>query len=64
MVGLAADWQANRNAGDGFLPSQNGVVQENWVPIDILRILVQIGLDVLSRLRHSRAYLLKDLPRF
>jgi len=64
VVGLAADWQANRNAGDGFLPSQNGVIQENWVPIDILWILMQMGLDILPRLRHSRGDLLKDLPRF
>ena len=30
-----------------FYRLENGVIQENWVPIDILWIFKQMGLDVL-----------------
>ncbi|MCX7057639.1 MAG: ester cyclase [Proteobacteria bacterium] len=35
-----------------FYRLENGLIAENWVPIDILDILNQIGLDVFARMRH------------
>lgn len=34
-----------------FYRVQDGLIYENWVPIDILHILEQLGVDVFSRLR-------------
>jgi len=45
-----------------FYRLENGVIQENWIPIDILWIFKQMGLDVLARLRHLRGDPLTDLP--
>lgn len=36
-------------------------IAENWVPIDVLDILMQMGLDVLARLRHLRGDPRRDL---
>ena len=46
-----------------FYRLENGVIQENWVPIDMLWILKQMGLDVLARLRHRRGDPLSELPQ-
>lgn len=32
----------------------DGKITENWVPIDILYILYQMGFDVFARLKHLR----------
>lgn len=37
-------------------------IRENWVPIDILHILKQLGFDVLARLGHLRGNPKPDLP--
>ena len=39
----------------------DGKIIENWVPIDILYILYQMGFDVLARLRHLRGDPKRDL---
>lgn len=41
-----------------FYRVENGLIAENWVPIDITNILLQMGVDVFARLRH-----LKGEPR-
>jgi predicted ester cyclase len=38
-------------------------IAENWVPIDILYILLQMGFDVFARMRHLRGVPLLDLSR-
>lgn len=35
-----------------FYRAENGKLAENWVPIDIIDILRQLGVDVFARLRH------------
>ncbi len=35
-----------------FYRVEDGLIAENWVPIDIIDILLQIGVDVFQRLRH------------
>ena len=35
-----------------FYRIENGLIAENWVPIDLLNIMDQLGLDVFDRMRH------------
>lgn len=35
-----------------FYRVEDGLIAENWVPIDIANILLQMGIDVFARLRH------------
>ncbi|MEY4698300.1 MAG: hypothetical protein RIT14_2728, partial [Pseudomonadota bacterium] len=44
-----------------FYRLDGAVIHENWVPIDILHILMQMGTDVLGRLRHLRGQPDRDL---
>lgn len=37
-----------------FYHHHEGLIRENWVPIDMLDVLRQLGLDVLEDLRHKR----------
>jgi predicted ester cyclase len=37
-----------------FYRCEGGLIAENWVPIDILHLLLQMGYDVLGRLKHLR----------
>ncbi len=37
-----------------FYRIENGLIAENWVPIDIVDILRQMGVDVLERVAHRR----------
>jgi predicted ester cyclase len=37
-----------------FYLHHEGLIRENWVPIDILDLLMQLGVDVLARMRASR----------
>ena len=39
-----------------FYHIENGLIAENWVPIDIVDILRQMGVDVFARLRHLSGY--------
>ena len=39
---------------DFYRLDDDGLLSENWVPIDIIDILRQMGFDVFSRLRHLR----------
>ena len=41
-----------------FYRVQDGLIAENWVPIDIADILLQMGVDIFARMRH-----LKGQPR-
>ena len=41
-----------------FYRLENGLIAENWVPIDIVHILLQMNIDVFARVRH-----LKGEPR-
>ena len=34
-----------------FYRADGGLIRENWVPIDILDVLLQVDVDVLGRLR-------------
>lgn len=44
-----------------FYRLSGGKIVENWVPIDILHILKQMGVDVLARLKHIRGDAKLDL---
>ena len=35
-----------------FYRNENDLIAENWVPIDIVHILLQLGVDVFDRVRH------------
>lgn len=35
-----------------FYRTDNGLIAENWVPIDIIDVLMQLGVDVFERVRH------------
>lgn len=37
-----------------FYRCENGLIAENWVPLDIIHLLKQIGFDVFERLAHLR----------
>ena len=37
-----------------FYRIEKGLIAENWVPIDIANILLQMGVDVFARLKHLR----------
>jgi predicted ester cyclase len=39
-----------------FYRCEDGLIAENWVPIDILHLLLQMGYDVLARLAHLRGF--------
>ncbi len=39
---------------DFYRLQRDGPIAENWVPIDVIDVLRQIGLDVFARLRHLR----------
>ena len=41
-----------------FYRIQDGPIAENWLPIDIANILLQMGVDIFARMRH-----LKGQPR-
>lgn len=41
----------------------DGRIHENWVPIDIIHIMLQMGVDVFARLRHLRGAAPTDLPQ-
>jgi hypothetical protein len=34
-----------------FYRADGGLIRENWVPIDMLQVLLQLDIDVLSRVR-------------
>lgn len=40
-----------------FYRVANGRIAENWVPIDVVDILRQLGVDVFARLRHLKGHL-------
>ena len=44
-----------------FYRVEDGLIVENWVPIDIVNILLQMGVDVFARLRHLRGQPRKSL---
>ncbi len=44
-----------------FYRLEDGLLAENWVPIDIVNILLQMGVDVFARLRHLRGDPRRDL---
>ena len=44
-----------------FYRLENGLLAENWVPIDIVNILLQMGVDVFARLKHLRGEPRRDL---
>ena len=37
-----------------FYRTEKGQITENWVPIDVIDVLLQMGTDVLARLEHLR----------
>lgn len=37
-----------------FYRCDNGLIAENWVPIDVIHLLLQMGYDVFARLAHLR----------
>jgi predicted ester cyclase len=45
-----------------FYRMENGLIAENWVPIDVIHMLLQMGFDVLGRLRHLRGDQAVELP--
>jgi hypothetical protein len=38
-----------------FYAAEQGLIRENWVPIDIIQVLLQLDVDVLARVRDQFA---------
>jgi hypothetical protein len=39
-----------------FYRAEDGLIRENWVPIDLIEVLLQLGVDVIARAqRHFAA---------
>jgi hypothetical protein len=34
-----------------FYSAEKGLIRENWVPIDLINVLLQLEVDVLARVR-------------
>ena len=54
-----ANGWASRRPGEGlgmrvmdFYRLDGDLIAENWVPIDIIHVLCQLGVDVFARMRH------------
>ncbi|MDE2790723.1 MAG: ester cyclase [Paracoccaceae bacterium] len=45
-----------------FYRLDNGLIAQNWIPIDIIHVLLQLGVDVFSRLRHLTGNPAMDFP--
>ncbi len=53
-LGLAATGKPVRMRVMDFYRSENGLLAENWVPLDVIDVLRQLGTDVFARLQHLR----------
>ena len=53
-LGLAATGRPVGMRVMDFYRSENGRLAENWVPLDVIDVLRQLGTDVFARLRHLR----------
>ena len=53
-LGLAATGKRVTMRVMDFYRIENGLVAENWIPIDIIEALLQLGTDVLARVEHLR----------
>ena len=38
-----------------FYSAEQGLIRENWVPIDLLNVLLQLDVDVLARVQRQCA---------
>ena len=52
-LGLGATGRAITMRVMDFYRADEGLIRENWVPIDILNVLMQLDVDVLARLRNQ-----------
>ena len=60
-LGLGGTGRAIEMRVMDFYRVDGGRIAENWVPIDVLHILRQMGCDVLGRLAHLRGSPRRDL---
>ena len=54
-LGLPATGKAVTMRVMDFYLAEDGLIRENWVPIDIVNVLLQLGVDVLERVRTQYA---------
>ena len=54
FLGLGATGRTVRMRVMDFYLHHEGLIRENWVPIDMLDLLAQMGCDVLARLKALR----------
>ncbi len=52
-LGLAATGKTVEMRVMDFYLADAGLIRENWVPIDIMHILLQLGVDVMARVRQQ-----------
>ncbi len=52
-LGLAATGKEVEMRVMDFYLADGGLIRENWVPIDIVHILLQLGVDVMARVRQQ-----------
>ncbi|MDH3747600.1 MAG: ester cyclase [Gammaproteobacteria bacterium] len=55
-LGLAATGKRIGMRVMDFYRTENGLIAENWVPIDILDVFRQLGVDVLERVKHRNGF--------
>lgn len=55
-LGLAATGRSVRMRVMDFYRTEGGLIAENWVPIDIIDVLRQLGVDVFERVRHRNGF--------
>lgn len=54
-LGLGATGRAVTMRVMDFYSAEQGLIRENWVPIDLLNVLLQLDVDVLARVRSQFA---------
>ena len=53
-LGMPATGKSVRMRVMDFYRVENGLIVENWVPLDVIDLLLQMGYDMFDRLAHLR----------
>ena len=61
-LGMPATGKSVRMRVMDFYRVENGLIVENWVPLDVIDLLLQMGYDMFDRLAHLRGQPRRSLP--
>ena len=62
-LGLAATGKRVTMRVMDFYRIENGLIAENWIPLDLIHALLQLGADVLARVAHLQGKHREGFPR-